>query len=57
MAHSKGVELRIRGLPDDTGRKLKAAAALKGIPFNTLVIEILGEAAGKLGPEIPKPRK
>ena len=57
VAHTRSVELRIRTLPNDVGRKLRAAAALRGQTFNSLLIELLTEAAERIGPEAPRPKR
>jgi plasmid stability protein len=54
--HNRGVEMRLRGLPEEIGRRLKVWAAYKGKNLNDLVIEILTQAVKERGPEIKPPK-
>jgi predicted HicB family RNase H-like nuclease len=42
-------DFRVRGIPEDVHRKLKALAALAGISFNDYMLEILKEHVAKKG--------
>ena len=49
-------ELRIRDCPDTLWRKLKVWAAYEDKSLNTLILDLLADAAERKGPKI-EPRK
>lgn len=47
MQNGSMAELRIRGVPEDTYRKLKALAALEGLTINDYLLKIVGDHVAK----------
>jgi len=47
MQNGGMAELRIRGVPEDTYRKLKALAALEGFTINDYLLKIVREHVAK----------
>jgi predicted HicB family RNase H-like nuclease len=49
VQNSRMGDFRIRGIPEEIHRKLKALAALAGMSFNDYLLEVLKEHVAKKG--------